>query len=344
MDAFSDELLASTAQLNHGVGVDSGVDPELRFFATTAKLAHKRSQMPSSTTDPAIPAVFLLQPTALDSTATSDLTRVPFLDQCREPLAGRIWIANESLNAAFFRTHDAVDNELVELVVSLGFGTVPTVVVDPRVNGIELRYYPKGFGDLTNVLIRNLGEATADWPAVKATIDRATRLSLASPHLQVNRSSTWAKPASGWVADNAEAVIQLALRMALMFDFPVCKVEHERPLSSGRCDLSISFYNDSDGRNKNLGVIELKVLKSRNRTGAAVSEKVNLAAVHDGYVQVLNYREDDNFDWAALCCFDLRTVEADCFAAIASKAKSNKVALARWRLYRSAKELRQAAA
>src|SRR5665647_87805 len=341
------ELLRETAELNPTVGVDEGLSPHVRFLSSSSRLVHKRSTRVESVDDPTLPAVFLLHPAKRDDPLLARFSRVPFLDQAATTLTGRVWLANETLNSGHFLEVEAADDALIETVVTdLGLGDRPAVVFDPRIDGGEVRFYSRGLGALDIVAVYLLSQAGAiALKQARDVIDVVHGNFLVTPQQQISGDSTWQRASEHWASNKAEAIVQSQLRVGLKMQFPLCTVEHERPVRAGRFDLAVAYCDPITNAWTYYGVLELKVLRSRGFSGGHYGDQDNSEAIRKGIGQAAAYRDDVHANWAFLCCFDMRIAEdlsELCFDGHRELATERDVELGRWRLYNSSDALRDA--
>lgn len=266
------------------------------------------------------------------------------LDQATEPLTGRLTLTNEGLNVGHSAPHEMADNELIDWVVdTLDLGDLPTVIFDPRVAGGELRFYERGLSQLAHVRIFPVGAIHAvTLEDVKSVIDIVHGESLITPQQQIGRATTWERAASHWVANNAEAVIQSQIRIALVVQFPLLEIEHEGAVRSGRFDLCIGYFEPETASYTWFGVLELKVLKTKGSTGRTYSDASNKGAIMKGMKQAFSYRENRHANWGSLCCFDMRDFDDatdKCFDHVRDTADKQSIDLSRWRLHNTSEAL-----
>jgi len=342
--AWSASELRETAELFAGAGSDSEMPPEVRFLRAVARLLVKRRTRDGALNDTDTAAVLILETRERNDPFLEPFSLEPMLDQAMATINGRLWLANEKLTFGHFVEHQHSGVELFDWVVdTLGLGSRPAVIFDPTVDGGELRYYANGLSDMGEVKAYPLGAVReVTFKQAHEVIDLVHTEHLASPHTQV--VSTWKKARSHWAANNAEALIQSLIKVALKSTFLFCEVDKEGNVKTGRFDLTISYVDPSTRTRTCYGVLELKVLKSAGSGGATVAAADNLAAVQDGLVQAYSYRDNLSASWAALCCFDMRKdadATEECFTAIAGEANKHDVNVSRWRLYNSVKKYRE---
>lgn len=342
-DPWSDSAMAATVAESLGVGQDSELPPDIRFLASSVKLVGRRLRRPESRDDPRHFAVFVLKPMGRRDPAVEDFELVWRLDEATTALSGRLWLTNEALNFGHALAQVPAESELISwLIDDLELGEYPTVIYDPTVDGGRIRFYPDGLADLGKVETYGVGDLHAvSADDVKGIVDFVVSHSLLTPQMQISKGSTWVNPSKYWVASNAEALIQGQLRVALKARWPICDIQHEIPVRSGRFDLSVSFFDPDSTTWTHYGVLELKVLKDRSATGkTSYGLPHNQAVVADGVAQAASYRDNIGATWGMLCCFDHRQhADDECLATLASN-DSRDVEVHRWRIWNSSEPLR----
>lgn len=336
--------LRDTIDLVRGVGTDAELNPPQRFLRSAARLFVKRLAR-QVLDDPSEPAVIILDTRDRDDELLRnfDFSLEPTLDQAMVSITGRIWLSNEKLAFGHFVNHERSGADLFDWVVmDLQLGDKPTVLFDPTVDGGELRFYPSGLSDLGQVTPYPVGAIhQVSYQDARTVIETVYVNNLVSPQNQI--VSTWANPSKHWAAQDAEAVVQGLIQVALKSTFLFCEVDKEGPVHTGRFDLVLAYVDPTTGARTNFGVLELKALRSRGSTGNAYSTSETKKIVSDGLVQAYQYRDNLSAMWAALCCFDLR-MDADdineCITEIAQDALDHQVSVDVWRLFNSSKRYR----
>lgn len=342
-DLWSDSALAATVAESLGAGQDSELPPDVRFLASSVKVVGRRLRRPESGDDPPHFAVFVLKPMGRKDPAIKEFELVWRLDEAATALSGRLWLTNEALNFGHALAQMPAESELISwLIDDLELGEYPTVIYDPTVDGGRIRFYPSGLMDLGDVQTYGVGDLHAvSADEVKGIVDFVVSNSLLTPQMQISKGSTWANPAKYWVSSNAEALIQAQLRVALKKEWPVCDIQHEIPVRSGRFDLSVSFFDPASGAWTHYGVLELKVLKYHSATGKTTYGLTdNQTAVADGVAQAASYRDNIGASWGMLCCFDHRQdADSECLATLPANDSRN-VEVHRWQIWNSSEPLR----
>jgi hypothetical protein len=338
--------LPSTAKSNVGVGADSDVPPQIRFVAGVARLVRRRLARNGADADPARPAVFLLEPSPAIEAPDVQPQRVPMLDNGLTPITGRLWFVNPVVRAGkYLDVEDCDDNTLFTIVIeTLGLGTIPAIVFDPRTPVPSVRYYPSGLHDPDNVEALAVFHADVSFDRIFAAIDRIYEHCLITPEAQPPAAKLWDTGEKWWPVRNAEDVVQSQLKAGLIVAFPSCTIRHEQTAVTGRLDLEIEESDPLDpSQIVRHAILELKVLRSYGSTGISVSEQETESWVESGVRQAASYRRDKGARLAALCCFDMRKVPVPaCFELVAELAAKLQVEVRTWYIYATSEQLRQA--
>lgn len=335
--------LAGTEQQNAGVGSDSGLPAEVRFLGNVAKLARRRIGV-SRANDPNRPGVFLLSP-GPPSDHVGEARRVPMLDNGLTHVTGRIWFVGPGPSSGHYLDHNYTDDdELFRYVTdTIGLGTIPTIIIDPRPEAPALRYYPCGLISLNEVTILSLDHVQVAFDDVRSIAEKLYRDILVSPDNQPKAGKLWKKPDQHWPMSRAEEIIQLYLVPLLLGAYPALEVRHEETSAEGRLDICI-YERDVHDRSitKCHGLIELKVIRSFGETGKPYTDQANKDWIESGVKQASAYGDRRSAAWRALFCYDMRsTVGLSCFDHVASLAGKLNVLLARWYLFASSSEFRE---
>ncbi len=342
---WSPEDLAATARAHAGPGSDDGVDAPTRFKAGVSKLLRRRLANPTMSADPPLPSTFVLQPNPPEQASPSK--REPMLDSGTKTLTGRYWFVGPAVVSGRCIEREYVDDdELFRFVTDdLGLGDRPAVIHDPRTSVSVARYYPGGLSRLDDYQEVSLAGSIVTLDAVTAAVERTHAGSLVTPDANPRGPKLWLNQSRRWPSDNAEGIIQFAVKSGLLNAFPLCDVREEEPNIEGRLDLRI-VEPDPLERNKvtSHAILELKVLRSFWSTGKPVPATFTAQHIKDGIEQASAYRHDAPH--AALCCFDMRLANSgeECFDAVRDYANELAVALRRWFLYASARSYRVALA
>lgn len=338
--------LAATARANGGVGADADLSPEVRFLGGVAKLIRRRLAEQGAETDPARPAIFLLEPKARPHRSGVDPKRVPMLDNGLTAVTGRLWFVSPVVvSGKYVELDDGDDDALFGIVTdTLGLGRVPAIVFDPRTKMPTVRFYPNGLVDSETFNAVTIIESGLSLQRIYDAIDKVYQHCLVTPEAQARAGKLWVNGSKWWPSSEAEDVVQLYLRAGLTTAFPTCTVRHEQIAVSGRLDLEIEESDALDrGRITRHAVLELKVLRSFRSTGTTVSAADTLGWVESGVRQAASYRDERAALAAALCCFDMRNqhMGEQCFDHVRHLATDLAVDLKHWFIFGTSEQYRE---
>jgi hypothetical protein len=339
------EDLGETASLFAGLGADDRLPADVRFLSNVAKLIRQRNAMDKTASDPALPAVFLLSPVP-PANLKQSVTRIPMLSNGTTVLNGNIWLVHAAVNSGYLVEDSPKDgDDLFRFVTdSLGLGDVLAVIYEPRGPNPTIRFYPRGMNDpdTCNVLLAQGEKVTED--QIFHVIDRVYEQCLRTPDCQSHVGKLWEDSDKCWPVHDAEAVVQMNLRIGLVGHFLICTVRDEQKTVVGRTDLEIE-QNDplNPGNVIRHALLELKILRSFRHTGTPVPPRETLDWVALGMEQARQYGIDKDSRLATLCCFDMRSTDEKetCFDHVRDKARKAKVILRRWYLYGSSERYRK---
>ncbi len=347
LGGWSDEDFAATVSQNRGVGADADLPDANRFLAGVVQLLRRRSAELDRRreSDDIDIAIFILRPRPPDS--ITDAQRQPMIDNGLTKVNGRLWItAAPVISAHYVELPDGTDDGRFSFVADdHDLGSLPTLIFDPRTAPPQLRWYPEGLVQPDNMELIPL-EGAVSPEDVFNTIDRVYRRCFITPGGLPQGVNLWADSSKFRVLRNAEALIQSLLMAGLAMRFPFCTIRHEQSQLTGRTDLEIEQPDPLDrSRVTRHAIMELKVLRSFRSSGSTVSDHETDEWIKEGVRQAAVYRIDKEFQWSALCCFDMRTGDRDddtTFKNVREGAASLQVKLMRWQVYASAQLLRQA--
>lgn len=337
---------AGTARANFGIGADADLPSDVRFLAGVAKLIRRRLAEHGAETDPARPAVFLLEPNGRPHKAEAPPKRVPMLDNGLTSVTGKLWFVSPVVvSGKYIELDEADDDALFAFVTdALALGQVPAIVFDPRTTVPTVQFYPNGLSEpekcdaviisITDVSLQQIYEA----------INKVYQHCLVTPEAQALAGKLWVDGNKWWPSPKAEDVLQLYLRAGLTTAFPTCIVRHEQTAAPGRLDLEIEQSDPLvPGKITRHAVLELKVLRSFNSSGTTVSENETLEWVKSGVRQAAAYRDERGALAAALCCFDMRKEHTGekCFEHVQEFAAKLIVELKHWFVFGTSKQYRQ---
>jgi hypothetical protein len=339
--------LAETANSEVGVGVDNDASPSVRFKSNVAKLLRRRNARPEASYDPAIPAVFLLQPTPPEPARKRAPRREPMLDDGMKSVTGRIWfVAPPVVSGHYFDLDVNCDDDIFRVVTEeLALGTCPAVLFNPCNEKAEARYYPKGLGEPDECEIIEWGTAEISLDDIFTAIERIYEQSLKTPEGLTDASLLWHDPEKWISKKRAEAFVQQSLKDGLIGAFPTCDIRHEQTTPEGRTDIEIEERDPLDSSKVTRhAILEIKVLRSFWETGRRVSKTYTSNWVRSGIKQAAIYRDSKGARVSALCCFDMRSEDTgdECFTPVVKFGAKLSVTLKRWYLYSKSEYLREA--
>lgn len=337
--------MLETAAEYAGAGVDAGLPDVDRFRAGVSRVVAKAtSQHSSPETDPRL-SVLLLEPSGPPVAVAHRCRRAHMLDRGREPLLGRVWFVTHVVTAGTWLPVDFErDDDFFNFVIDeLGLGASPAVVFDPAPEP-ELRFYPSGLADDENVEPLRLPYSDVSLGEIFGAIESVYNTQLVTPGSQRSALRVWEDARQGRAVSNAEDIIGGVVSAAVQGRLPTCRIVIEQPSAVGRLDIAVDEpVPNQPGHVIHHAVLELKVLRGKNRNGTAVSAGRIKQWVEDGVVQVAAYRAARGAREAALCCFDMRRefTGRQCFHHVADLADQMEVTLEVWHLFYSAATWRQ---
>ena len=344
---WTDEALAATVSEHGGIGSDAGLPEPERFVAGVAKLLVRRAYEAEAEEEPEDPdiAIFVLQPYPPDDARNT--RHEPMLTNGLTRVVGRLWFTPAPVLTGHYvdLPEGSNDVRINYVAKGLALGNRPTLIYDPRPRSPELRWYPEGLNQISTVEFKPLaGDVSPE--DVFETIDRIHSECLVTPNALPPSKSLWTDSYRYRPLSNAETELQTYLLVGLTSRFPFCTVRHEQPQPAGRVDLEIEQLDPADrARVLRHATIELKVLRSYYASGSTVSDAETRDWIRKGVDQASAYRSGKNCRWAALCCFDMRTMnDPTCFDDVEARATRLEVHLRRWFLYASAEAYQQAQA
>lgn len=324
---------------------NAGATPSERFLMKISALVTIRQQQGDS----GGVAVFL-QSDALQSDAEDcGGTFHPVIATGNDPIAGKVWLSNAALGAAYALNIDCSDQAVIfGKVRSAGFGGLPALVIDWRGNVPVGRFYAKGLENVDFVHDVALAYTEITRDDLKDCLDHFYNTSLATPlrTREGHAPAVWGDASKGWPAHRPEERIQGKLIEQLRSRYTKHKVRAEPKNDDGITDLVI-YAETRDVSGKKIivkeWVLELKALTDRTEAGNTIGVADTRGRVVEGITQAVAYRHREHANNAALCCYDMRAAdEGDraCFAEIQEEAMREAVYLWRWFLHRSSSALR----
>lgn len=335
---------AGTARANFGIGADAGLPSDVRFLAGVAKLIRRRMAEKGAKTDPARPAVFLLEPNAPPGSAAAPPKRAPMLDNGLTSVTGRLWFVSPVVvTGKYIELSETDDDALFAIVTdALGLGRVPAILFDPRTTIPTVRFYSNGLSDPEQCDSIIISDNEVSLQKIYEAIDKVYQHCLVTPEARVGK--LWEEGNKWWASSKAEDLVQLYLRAGLTTAFPTCTVRHEQTAVPGRLDLEIEQTDPLDrSRVTRHAVLELKVLRSFRSSGIIVPKPETLDWVESGVRQAASYRDERGALAAALCCFDMRSEHTggQCFEHVRELANRLTVELRHWFIFGTSAQYRK---
>src|SRR5207253_1258676 len=103
----------------------------------------------------------------------------------------------------------------------------PAVVFDPRTTQPSVRFYPRGLVDTENCVTLDIHDPDMSMARILEEIQAIYERFLITPDAQSGPGKVWKNADKHWAANNAEAVVQMYLRIGLWMAFPLCVVREE---------------------------------------------------------------------------------------------------------------------
>lgn len=332
--------LTATANSSAGNGDDHGLAPEVRFLRRAIRLLHLRAAANNGDANEGGLAIFILSPAKPDVEVA--IQRIPILS-AKVPFGGQVWWTNEAITFGYqaeLLGNDADDYNRLE---GWGYGKFPAVVFDPSSPEEEIRYYPSGI-ESAPLEPRAFNASGASREAIERGMEALRIGVFTRPGLAERSASPWRDAGRHYVKSDAESVMQSHVQTALAFHFHTCRVSTEENVLHGRLDVLLEEYVESIHAWRAHCVLELKVLRDFNESGAAIAVSTNRNAVTKGTLQAVKYRQDTKATWSALYCFDFRVEDKGdefTFSHITTRAAGWEVQLCRWYVAASADLARQ---
>jgi hypothetical protein len=325
---------------------NAGATPSQRFLLKISALVTIRQQQGDS----GGVAVFL-QSDALKSDAEGcGGTFHPVIATGNDPIAGKVWLSNAALGAAYALNIDCSDQAIIfEQVKNAGFGALPALVIDWRGIVPAGRFYSRGLADVELVHDVELAYTEVTRDDLKECLDHFHNTSLATPlrSREGHAAAVWTDASKGWPTNRPEERIQSKLIEQLRSRYTKHKIRAEPVNEDGITDLVIyAETNDVSGKKIIVKewVLELKALTDRTMSGGVIGNAAIKSRIVEGLTQAIAYREKEHANNAALCCYDMRATDegdAKCFSEIHEEATRETVSLWRWFLHRSSSASRK---
>ena len=342
---WEESALAATLRESYGAGSDVDMPDEIRFLHGVAKLGRRFFRQCED--DQRGLSIFILHPNR-----PSDLSRpteyVPMLRNGRQSLSRRIWLTTHRVNESFAVEieDDESDGDVWTFVKDgLGFGDLPTVVIDSRCGRVMSHFYPEGLNKPQLEEEKDLTRGAIDRASLFESINSIYLDDLKTPDAQGEVNNVWANAARGFPSDKAEKFVQRVLKVGLTRAFPDFVIRPEQPQSEGRTDLEIEQQFDDDPTSVTRHfILEIKVLRETSGTGATKYSASDITdAITKGLGQAVVYRDAKPARDAVVCCFDMRKTYfgAAVYDFIRDEAVEKDVALWVWHLFNSSEEMRK---
>jgi hypothetical protein len=344
-DAWQASALQETLKNSYGAGSDVDMPDEIRFLHGVANLG--RRYFEDCDEEERGLSIFILHP-GRPTEIGRPTKYVPMLRNGRQSLSQRIWLTTHRVNESFAvdMGDDVTDGDVWTLVKDeLGFGDLPTVVVDARSQGVTSHFYPEGLNTPGLEEERDLTRASIDRDSLFAAIESIYQDDLKTPDAQGEASNAWASASSGYPSDKAEKFVQRVLKIGLTRAFPDFIVRPEQPQIEGRTDLEIEqqFADDPTSVTRHF-ILEIKVLRDVSHTGTTRYTLTDTESdISKGLAQAIAYRDGKPARDAAVCSFDMRKtyVGAEVYHSIRDVAVEKAIALWVWHLFSSSEEMRK---
>ncbi len=346
LGSWSNDDLQKTFREASEAGADADLPDEVRFLSGVAKLVKKQLVQASQEGGLKEPAIFLLAPKISSAHSNLPLKRVPMLDNGKTAVNGRLWFVSPVVVVGHYVAFpDRGDDENFRYITDdLNLGDVPTIILDPRQDPIEFRFYPNGLSDANSCTLLTVPDPDVSLEKVLDEVSQIYERDLITPDAQGVGGKLWKTPDDYIPMSEAEVRIQSYLKTGLGAKFSTCTIRTEQSSKSGRLDILVE---EIDPRNRGIVkvhvLLELKVLRSYWSSGTAVSEKTTLDWIEDGVIQAAFYRDDRYAIAAALCCFDMRETNmgVSCFDHVLELANTHVITLWVRFCYSSAKRYRK---
>jgi hypothetical protein len=227
----------------------------------------------------------------------------------------------------------------------LGFGDLPTVVIDSRNAKVVSHYYSEGLNKPQLEEDKDLTRATIDRDSLFDAINSIYLDDLKTPDAQGEANNVWANAARAFPSDKAEKFVQRVLKVGLTRAFPDFVIRPEQPQSEGRTDLEIEqqFEDDPTSVTRHF-ILEIKVLRETSDTGVTKYYESDIEeAITKGLGQAVVYRDTKPARDAVVCCFDTRKayLGTAVYDFIRDEAVDKAIALWVWHLFSSSEEMRK---
>lgn len=343
--SWDKSALSETLRDSYGAGSDVDMPDEIRFLHGVAKLGRRFFQ--ECEEDERGLSMFILH-----AERPGELSRpteyVPMLRNGRQSLSKRIWLTTHRVNESFAVDIGADESDgdvWIFVKDDLGFGDLPTVVIDSRDGRVMYHYYPEGLNKPELEEGKDLTRATIDRVSLFEAINSIYMDDLKTPDAQGEVNNVWANTARGFPSDKAEKFVQRVLKIGLTRAFPDFVIRPEQPQSEGRTDLEIEQQFDHDPTSVTRHfILEIKVLRGTSGTGTTIYHASAIEeAIRKGLGQAVVYRDTKPARDAVVCCFDMRKTFSGMavYDFIRDAAMEKGVALWVWHLFNSSEEMRK---
>lgn len=292
-------------------------------------------------------SLFLLSEDLAGSKKLCDHIEQPLLENGNDPVGDQVFVTSVALTSAYQLDLDweSID-KLFDLISEKGLGDLPAIVVDWRGERPIGKFYRCGLieRETADAIFFDDVPISAD-AVLEALKNFREKIKTPSISIEAHGTRIWREAGKGVPESRPEERIQGRLVDALSAVFCNHNVRAETPTEEGRADVAIHKKTLSTS-----GVtafvcewlLELKALCDMTSSGNK-STTNHEQAIEDGLYQAIAYKAKLGALRGALCCFDMRTVDAGddaSFQHILDEASENEILLWRGFLYRTAKAAR----
>ena len=341
------------AELAEIAAADIGGDPELEApesaiaVESLARVIEARMGHANWAGDPKKLAVFILSDRARELAGRLNATLEPTLDNGSRILAGRLWVSGPTFSSGYGVPLAADEpGAIFEEVTGKGVGNLPALVFDPSATDPEIRFYPLGLSQHSQVQRFTIAEKVFTLDGLDKVLTRFCDENIVTPDAEVQMFNPWANGDKYFPRESTESFFQGWLKsiLSIAYRSPFI-ISFEQRGKEGRCDLLIFSRQGANGNSLFChAAMELKVLRSFTSGGKTVGADARAKAIEKGLLQAIAYKKEQSAQNGLLCCYDMRKPEHHngdgCFDSIKTKASRKGIHLRRYRLYGSSADLR----
>lgn len=343
---------ASRAELIGVVESEFGNDPNFEASETAiaidglSRVIAARMANAEWPNDPKRLAVFIVSDRVRELAGTLNATREPILDNGSRAITGKLWLAAPSFASGYVASFSSDEpGDVFEEMKSLGLGDRAALVFDPSATEPEIRYYPFGLNQDDRVQRFLIAKETFSLDDLDRVLTQFHEDNVITPDAALPDFTPWLDGAKYVPREHTERFLQGMLKAVLSIAFGKCRVDFEVRGNEGRCDLLISSKGSDPKAWTSHAALEMKVLRSFTSGGKSVSGPRRDAAVNEGLLQAIAYKEERGAQEGMLCCYDMTAPKhskgPDLFKTIAPKAKKHAIELRRYRIYGTSADLRR---